>query len=72
MALEGYFALLHKHLGGVGLLFADALTLLVRLRLRETEAKEDDENGRPSTEPEERAPFMTDRVHERACKDGGQ
>mgnify|MGYP004500289211 CR=1 FL=1 len=69
--LERVLALVHKHLGRVGLLLADPLPLLVRLGLGEAQAEEDDQHWRAGAEPEQRAPAVADRVDERAGEDGG-
>ena len=51
--LEGNFSFLEEDLGGIGCLFADSLAFKVGIRLREPETEEDDQDGGPSTEPEE-------------------
>jgi hypothetical protein len=71
MALERYFAFFDEHLSGVGLFFADALALEIRICLRETQAEYDDQNWWTSAEPEQWTPAVADGVDESARKDGG-
>jgi hypothetical protein len=67
--LQRHFALGHKHLCGIQFFFSESLSFLIRVRLREAQPKRYNEHGRPSAEPEQRAPFMAHGVDESAGKD---
>lgn len=72
MLLERHFAFFHEHFRCVGLFFSDALALSVCVGLWEAQAEENNEDWRAGSKPEQRSPFMPDRVDEGTSENGRQ